>query len=87
MIVAKGNKVASLHPLFFHNKEDLLVVIEQPLTSIWHNRLGHMSRNGMEVLSRHGYLPKLSFFHFAMCEHFNMVSKPEVHIKPMLPHP
>ena len=69
MIVAKGNKVGSLYPLFVHKKEHFLAITDQPMTSIWHGRLGHMSRNGMEILSRYGHLPKLSFSDFVLCEH------------------
>ena len=47
MVVEKGNKANSLYPLFVHTKEYWLIVIDQPMTSIWHGRLGHMSRNGM----------------------------------------
>jgi hypothetical protein len=39
------------------------------MTCIWHGRLGHMSRTGMETLSRFGYLPALSFSNFSVCEH------------------
>ena len=69
MIVAKGNKVDSLYPLFVHKKEHLLAITNQPMTSIWHRRLGHMSRNGMEILSLYGHLPKFSFSDFAVFEH------------------
>ena len=39
------------------------------MTGIWHGRLGQMSQNDMEILSLYGYLPKLSFSNFALCEH------------------
>ena len=69
MVIAKGNKVGSLYPLVVHQKEHLLTVTGQPMTCIWHGRLGHMSRTGMETLSRSGYLPALSFSDFSVCEH------------------
>ena len=39
------------------------------MTCIWHGRLGHMSRSGMETWSHFGYLPMLSFSNFSVCEH------------------
>ena len=69
MVIAKGNKVGSLYPLVVHQKEHLLTVTKQPMTCIWHGRLGHMSRTGMETLSHFGYLPMLSFSNFSVCEH------------------
>ena len=39
------------------------------MTCIWHGRLGHMSRTGMETLSPFSYLPMLSFSKFSVCEH------------------
>ena len=51
IIIGKGNKFGSLYPLFVHKKEHLLVVIDQPMMDIWHGSLGHMSPNGMAILS------------------------------------
>ena len=36
--------------------------------SLWHNRLGHMSRKGMKKLLSKGKLPELKNVHFDMCE-------------------
>ena len=43
MVTHKENKVGSLYPLVVHQKEHLLIVTEQPMTCIWHGRLGHIS--------------------------------------------
>ena len=69
MVIAKGNKLRLLYPLAVHQNEHLLTVTEQPMSCIGHGRLGHMSRSGMETLSRFGYLPVLTFSTFSVCEH------------------
>ena len=48
IIIAKGNKVGSLYPLFIHQKEHRLVLTDQPMTCIWHGHLGYMSQNGIK---------------------------------------
>ena len=45
-----------------------MVVTKQPMTSIWHRHLGHMSWNGLEILSCYDYLFKLKISNFALCE-------------------
>ena len=67
--IASGSKIGSLYPLYVSCKNDLLSVIELPNVSLWHSRLGHMSRKAMENLSRMGYFPALSFSDFPFCEH------------------
>ena len=50
-------------------KNHVINVIEQPSVSLWHRRLGHMSKKGMEILSHFGYLPGFLFHDFEFCEH------------------
>ena len=69
MVIAKGNEIGSLYPLFIHQKEHLLVLTDQPMMSICHGHLGHMSQNGIKIISLHRHLPKLSFSNFVFCEH------------------
>ena len=69
-IVAKGCKVDTLYPLYVSSVRDHVVAVtEQPSVSLWHGRLGHMSKRGMETLSRCGYLPYLRYADFSHCEH------------------
>ncbi|MCO5547999.1 hypothetical protein L7F22_001455 [Adiantum nelumboides] len=69
VVLAHGSKVGTLYPLYVSNKNSVLSVIELPTVALWHSQLGHMSKKGMETLSRLGYLPSLSFFYFPFCEH------------------
>ncbi len=62
-------KSGSLYPLYVSLRNSVLSVTELPSVAMWHSRLGHMSRKGMETLSRSGYLPSLSFSDFPFCEH------------------
>ncbi|MCO5579843.1 hypothetical protein L7F22_033705 [Adiantum nelumboides] len=70
MIVAHGSKLGTLYTLHVSEvKNHVINVIEQPSVSLWHRRLGHMSKRGMEILSRSGYLLGFSFHNFEFCEH------------------
>ena len=70
MTVAHGIKTGNLYMLHVSEvKNNVINVTEQPSVSLWHRRLGHMSKKGMEILSRSGYLPGFSFQEFEFCEH------------------
>ena len=49
--------------------KNVINVTKQPNVSLWHRQLGHMSKKGMEILSRSGYLLGFSFHDFEFCEH------------------
>ena len=63
----KSGNLYMLHVL--EVKNHVINMAEQPSVSLWHRRLGHMSKKGMEILSRSGYLPGFSFQDFKFCEH------------------
>jgi hypothetical protein len=46
-----------------------LFVVDIPVSSLWHRRLGHLSKTGISFLFKAGYIPKLSFFDHQFCEH------------------
>ncbi|MCO5590742.1 hypothetical protein L7F22_044717 [Adiantum nelumboides] len=69
LILAHGSKVGTLYPLYVSDTNSVLSVIELPTVALWHSRLGHMSKKGMETLSHLGYLLSLSFSDFPICEH------------------
>ena len=50
-------------------KANVICVTEQPSTSLWHHRLGHLSQSGMKILSCFGYVPGFNFSDFSICEH------------------
>lgn len=52
LLVAIGSKVCSLYPLFVCNKDSVLSMTKVSSISLWHSRLGHMSRKAMETLCR-----------------------------------
>jgi transposase InsO family protein len=43
--------------------------VDIPVSSLWHRRLGHLSKAGITHLSKAGYIPKLSFLDHQFCEH------------------
>ncbi|MCO5578023.1 hypothetical protein L7F22_031861 [Adiantum nelumboides] len=69
LILAHGSKVGILYSLYVSDKNSVLSETELPTVALWHSRLGHMSKKGMETLSHLGYLLSLSFFYFPLCEH------------------
>lgn len=71
MLLARGAKCGTLYPLHVSGVFDHVVAItEQPSTSLWHYKLGHISQIGMKLLCRLGYVPHLSFSDFEFCEHY-----------------
>ena len=70
LVIAKGPKVSTLYHLHANvSLHPKLNATELPTIEMWHSRLGHMSRGGMEQLSRSGYLPALTFSSLRHCEH------------------
>jgi hypothetical protein len=43
--------------------------VDIPVSSLWHGRLGHLSKASIMHLSKSGYIPKLSFSDHQFCEH------------------
>jgi hypothetical protein len=50
-----------MYPLYVMLKEGDLFVVVISVSSLWHGRLGHLSKTGITYLSKAGYIPKLSF--------------------------
>ena len=50
-------------------REGDLFLVNIPVSSLWHRRLGHLSKAVITHLSRAGYIPKLSFSDHQFCEH------------------
>lgn len=70
MPAAKGYKTGTLYVLHVSRIDDNVInVTEQPIVSLWHSRLGHMSQKGMKVSSSLGYLPLLNFSDLSTCDH------------------
>ena len=70
MLIAKGVKCGLLYPMHVSSvNESIVAITELPSTSLWHCRLGHMSRSGMEILYKFGYLSVLPYYDFSFCEY------------------
>ena len=52
-----------------HVHEGSILIAKHSNTDLWHNRLGHMSKKGMQQLECTRYLPPFSFLDFQICEH------------------
>ena len=69
LLLAREPKVHSLYPLYVTLREGDLFLVDIPVLSLWHGRLGHLSKAGITHLSRDGYIPKLSFSDHQFYEH------------------
>ena len=69
LLLARGTKVHSLYPLYVTLRESRLFLVDLPVSSLWHGRIGHLSKSSITHLSRAGYIVKLSFFDHQFCEH------------------
>jgi len=68
-VIAKGNKLSSLYVL--ENKAEVgvaMVVVDSGM-ELWHKRLGHMSKRGLEVMLKRDQLHALKSHDLEMCEH------------------
>ena len=67
MIFTRDAKCGTLYPLHVLGvSNNVVAIIQQPNTSLWHHQLGHMSQNGTKLLCRLGYVPILSFSNRAL---------------------
>jgi hypothetical protein len=69
LLLARGPRIQSLYPLYVTLCEGDLFVVDIPVSSLWHGRLGHLSKAGISFLSKAGYIPKLSLSDHQFCEH------------------
>ena len=65
LVILRGQKNGTLYSMHVsHVHEDSILIAKHLNTDLWHNRLEHMSKKGMQQLQHIGYLPPLSFFDF-----------------------
>ena len=58
-----------MYPLYVTLREGDLFLVDIPMSSLWHGRLGHLSKAGITHLSKAGYILKLSFSDHQFCKH------------------
>ncbi|CAJ2648559.1 unnamed protein product [Trifolium pratense] len=67
LVVARGKKQGSLYMVA---DEDMIAVTEVVNnSSLWHQRLGHMSEKGMKLMATKGKLSNLKHVDVGVCEH------------------
>jgi hypothetical protein len=69
LLLARGPKIHSLYPLYITLREGDFFLVDIPVSSLWHGRLGHLSKAGIKYLSKTRYIPKVSFSDHQFCEH------------------
>ena len=65
--MARGKKTGTLY-MTSSPRDTIAVVDASTDTSLWHRRLGHISKKWMKMLLSKGKLPKLKSIDFDMCE-------------------
>ena len=53
------HKYNNLYPMMAINPEGVVNIAEKTDPNLWHDRLGHMSQAGFDLLMSVGYIPKL----------------------------
>ena len=77
MVVARGTKSGTLYTTA--GCINIATVAESASnTSLWHNRLGHMSVKGMKMLAAEGVLEGLKFVDMSHCENIVMSKQKRV---------
>ena len=71
MIIAQEKKRSTLY-MIIELAHVVVVTAANDDTSLWHNKLGHISQKRMKKLLSKGKLPELKNVHFDMCESYIM---------------
>ena len=67
LVIARGKKRGSLYMVA---EEDMVAVTEAAnSSSLWHQRLGHMSEKGMKIMASKGKMSNLKHVNIGVCEH------------------
>ena len=70
MIIAKGNKVGNLYVVETNDEVGAAMTIADSNAALWHQRLGHMRKKGLEVMLNCDQLLGLQLADLEFCEHF-----------------
>jgi hypothetical protein len=68
-VIAKGEKVGTLYLCIGNTDSPISLASIRVDTTLWHNRLGHMSEKGMHILHKRNLLPNLKQIDLDLCEH------------------
>lgn len=68
-IIAKGNKVGSLYLFEKPTEVGAAMTVVSSDVALWHQRLGHMSKKGLEIMLKMDQLPGLQLANLEFCEH------------------
>lgn len=66
-MLAKGNKLVNLYILKCHGKVGAAMIVMDNNSNIWHKRLRHMSKKGLEVMLHQDQLPSLKTVDLELC--------------------
>jgi hypothetical protein len=69
LVIEKGEKVCTLYLCTGNTDSSISLVSTGVDTTLWHNRIGHMSEKGMQILHKRNVLPDLKQIDLEFCEH------------------
>ena len=69
MIIAKGDKVGNLYVVETNDEVGDVMTDVDSDAALWHQRLGHMSKKGLQVMLNREQLPGLQSADLEFCEH------------------
>jgi hypothetical protein len=69
LVIAKGEKVGTLYLCIGNTDSSISLASTGVDTTLWHHRLGHMSKKGMQILHKINLLPYLKQIDLDFCEH------------------
>ena len=59
MVIARGRKRGTLYMVEVTDSEVNAIEEEEKTSTLWHQRLGHLSEKGMKILASKGSIPDL----------------------------
>jgi hypothetical protein len=69
LVIEKGEKVCTLHLCIGNTDSPISLASTGVYKTLWHNRLGHMSEKGMQILYKRIFFPDLKQIDLYFCEH------------------
>lgn len=70
MLISKGDKLGSLYVFESHSEMGATMVVEDNKVGLWNQRLGHMTKKGLNVMLTRDQLSILEVVDLAFCENF-----------------
>ena len=68
-MIAKGEKIGTLYLCTGNTDSSISLTSTGVDTTLWHDRIGHISEKGMHILHKRNLFPNLKQIDLDFCEH------------------